>query len=157
MLSPSPSVARSTAEAWPVSTVSTTAKDITATWPTRMARAWATMPRVIVASAHAHVLHDAPLPSPRARPHDVEVPAGVAPDAVARAEAGIAPLGEALTLERQHAEQAAVVFGDVDDVVGVHVEDRRPDQLRGPHAQELACLVEHLHAVVLAVADEHAP
>src|SRR5207245_2653660 len=49
-----------------------------------------------LSSAHPHVFHDAPALAPTARPHHVEVAARVSPDAVARAEAGVAPLGEAL-------------------------------------------------------------
>src|SRR6266849_6254160 len=108
-------------------------------------------------SAHPHVLHEAPAPAPGARPHDVEVPAGVAPDAVARAEARIAPLREALALERQDAHQAAVVLGNVDDVVGVDIEHRRPDQLGRPRVQECALLVEDLHPVVLPIAHHDTP
>src|SRR5216683_7489823 len=108
-------------------------------------------------SAHAHVLHDAPASTPGARPHHVEVAPRVAPDAVTRAEAGIAPLREALALEGQDAHQAAVVLGNVDDVVGVDVEYRRPDQLGRPGVQEGALLVEDLHPVVLPIAHHDAP
>ena len=102
------------------------------------------------------VLHDAPGTPPRARAHDVEVPPRVAPDAVAGAEARVAPLGQPLALEREDADEPAVVLGDVDDVVGVHVEDRRADQRGGPGLEILALLIEHLHAVVLPIAYEHA-
>ena len=49
------------------------------------------------------------------------------------------------------------MLGDVDDVVGVHVEDRRADQRGGPGPEVLAVLIEHLHAVVLPVAHQDAP
>src|SRR5215469_16225656 len=73
-------------------------------------------------SADPHVLDDAPALAPPARPDHVQVAARVAPDAVARAEAGIAPLREPLALEREHADEPAVVLGNVHDVLGVHVE-----------------------------------
>src|SRR5262249_29457103 len=82
--------------------------------------------------SHPHVLDDSPDASPTPRPHDVEVASRIAPDAVARAKARIAPLGQSLTLEGQDADEAAVVLGDVDDVVGVDIEDRRPDESGGP-------------------------
>src|SRR4029453_12847217 len=105
----------------------------------------------------ARVLHDAPGTSPRAGPHHVEIAVRVAPDAVTRAKARIAPLGQTLAFERQDADQTAVVLGDIHAFVGVDVEGRRPDQLGRPDLEELAVLVEDLHAVVLPVAHEHAP
>src|SRR4029434_6507901 len=69
----------------------------------------------------AHVLHDTPGPSPGPRPYDVEITAGVAPDAMTRAEAGITPLRQALAFQGQDAHQAAVVLRDIDDVVSIHV------------------------------------
>src|SRR5437899_2262972 len=113
--------------------------------------------RGLALSAPARVLHHAARASPGAGPHDVEVAAGVAPDAVARAEARVAPLGQALAVERQDADEPAVVLGDVDDVGGVHVERRRTDELGRPDQQELAVLVEHLDTVVLPVAHEDTP
>src|SRR5712692_7780681 len=112
---------------------------------------------MLPSSAHLHVLHEAPAPAPGARPHEVEIPAGIAPDAVARAEAGIAPLREALALEGQDAHQAAVVLRNVDDVVGVDVEHCRPDQPGRPGVQEGALLIEDLHPVVLPIAHHDAP
>jgi hypothetical protein len=46
-LSPRPRVARSIDEAWPLSTVSTTANAIPANWPMRIGRVSPTMPRTI--------------------------------------------------------------------------------------------------------------
>src|SRR5207245_10892851 len=83
-------------------------------------------------SHSARVYTQAPGPSPRTGSHNIEVAPRVAPDPVTRAKARIAPLGQALAVERQDADQSAVVLRDVHDVVGVHVERRRADQLRGP-------------------------
>src|SRR5436309_15823114 len=77
------------------------------------------------------VLHDAPGTPPRAREHDVEVPPRVNPDAVAGAEARVAPLVQPFALEGEDAAEPAVVLGDVEDADGVHVEDRRADDLSG--------------------------
>src|SRR5215471_5109370 len=82
-------------------------------------------------------------PAPGTGTHDVEV------------AARIAPLREALAFEREDAHQSRVVLDDVDDILGVDVHHRRADQLRRPDLQELSLLVEYLHAVVLAVGDEH--
>src|SRR5262245_30314745 len=109
-------------------------------------------------SADADVLHDAPRRAHgRARPHHVEITARITPDAVDGAEARITPLREPLAFERQHAHEPAVVLGNVDNVVAIHVEHRRANELRRPDAQELAVLIEYLHAIVLPVAHEHAP
>src|SRR5215469_10848227 len=112
---------------------------------------------IAMALSSSHVLHNAPTPAPGARPHDIEVAAGVAPDPVARAEARVAPLGETLTLQRQDAHQTAVVLRNVDDVLGVDVEHGRTDQLGLPGVQEGAVLVEDLHPVVLPIAHHDAP
>src|SRR4029077_14031083 len=111
----------------------------------------------VVVLPRARVFDDAPGTPPRAGPHHVEIAVRVAPDAVTRAKARIAPLGQALTVEGQDADQPAVVLGDVDDVVGVHIERRRTDELGRPDLEELALLVEDLHAIVLAITHEHAP
>src|SRR5262249_52424737 len=74
------------------------------------------------ASAHADVFHDSATAPPAPRPHDVEVAAGVPPDAVTRAKARVAPPGQALAVEGEHADHAAIVLRDVHDIVGVHVE-----------------------------------
>src|SRR5262245_6055723 len=105
-------------------------------------------------SADADVLDDAPGAAAGGRADDVEVAPRVAPDAVARAEAGVAPLGEPLPLEGEDADEAAVVLGNVDDVGLVHVEHGGADQPGGPEPEEMAGLVEDLHAVVLAIAHE---
>src|SRR5262245_7996370 len=101
------------------------------------------------------VLHDLPPAAPRTCSNDVEIAVRIAPDAVARFEHRVAPLREALALEREDADQARVVLDDVDDVLGVDVHHRRADQLRRPDLEELPLLVEDLDAVVLAVGDEH--
>src|SRR5262249_44606556 len=84
---------------------------------------------------HAHVLYDAPAPSPGAAAHDIEIAVRISPDPVARAEAGIAPLRQALALEGQYTNHAAVVLDDIDDIVGVHIEHRRAYQLGRPDIQ----------------------
>ena len=65
--------------------------------------------------------------------------------------------GQAFALQGQDADQAAVVLGDIDDVVSIHVEKGRANQRRGPDLQQFAILVKDLHAVVLAVRHQHAP
>src|SRR5437879_13348344 len=70
-------------------------------------------------ASHARVLHDAAGASPRAGPHHVEITARVAPDAVTRAEARIAPLRQSPAVERQHPDQPTVRLGEVAEVVGV--------------------------------------
>src|SRR5687767_9423586 len=69
------------------------------------------------ASAHTHVLHDPPAPSPGPGAHDVEIAAGIRPDAMTRAEARIAPVREAFALQVQDADHSAVVLDDVHDIV----------------------------------------
>src|SRR5215203_3139684 len=71
-------------------------------------------------SAAADVLDDPSGSTPGARPDDVDVAVRVAPDAMTGAEARVAPAGQPLAVEGQDADEAAVVLGDVDDVVGVH-------------------------------------
>src|SRR5687767_6620755 len=89
---------------------------------------------------NAHVLHDPPSPSPWARAHDVEIAARVAPDAVARLERRVAPLREALAFQREDADVAAVVLDDIDDVVGIDVDDRGTDELRRPDVEQSSFL-----------------
>src|SRR5712691_3339552 len=105
----------------------------------------------------AYVLHDTPGPSPGSWPYNVEITAGVAPDAMTRAEAGVTPLCQALAFQGQDADQAAVVLGDIDDVVSIHVEKGWANQCRGPDLQKFAVLVKNLDAVVLAVRHQHTP
>src|SRR5690242_6248005 len=69
-----------------------------------------------------YVFHDASRTPPGSGPHDVEVAMRIAPDPVARTEARVAPLRQAFALQRQNADQAPVVLGDIDDVVGIHIE-----------------------------------
>jgi PAS domain S-box-containing protein len=105
----------------------------------------------------AVVLHDTPHASPVAGLHDVEVAPRVAPDPVAGAIGRpVAPARQALAVERQDADHAAVVLGDVDDVVIIDIEEGRADQLDRPDLEQFAVLVEHLHPVVFPVGDEHA-
>ena len=94
--------------------------------------------------------------SPFAGHHEVEVFAGVGPDAVAGAVQLGTPLGDDFAFQRQNAEQPPVVLRDVHDVVGVYVEEGRADELAGPGGDVLAVLSEGLHAVVLAVGHQHA-
>ena len=86
----------------------------------------------------------------------VDVLVGVDPDAVAGAVGQGAPLGQAFAFQGENANQAAVVLGDVDDVVLVNVDDRRTDELAGPVDQMLSLLVKDLDPVVFAVGDEEA-
>src|SRR5712691_2861935 len=105
----------------------------------------------------AYVLHHAPRPSPGSGPHDVEIATRIAPDAMARTEAGIAPLCQALAFQCPHTDQATVVLGDIDDVGGVHIEKRWTDQFCRPDLQKLTILIKDLYAVVLAVGHEYTP
>src|SRR5207244_6449866 len=56
--------------------------------------------------SETHVLHDAPRTAPRAGSHNVEVAARVAPDAVARANARVTPLGQTLAVEGEDVHYA---------------------------------------------------
>src|SRR5262245_17614036 len=103
-----------------------------------------------------HVLHHATYASPLTRLDDIEIALGIHPDAVARTVDGAAPASQALAIQRQNAHHAAVVLGDVDDVIVIHVEKRWADQLRRPHGEELTILIEDLHAVVFPVGDQQA-
>src|SRR5215831_20386837 len=96
-------------------------------------------------SVQAHVLHDTPGPSPGPRPYNVEITTGVAPDAMTRAEAGVAPLRQAFAFQGQNTDQAAVMLGDIDDVVSIHVEKGRADECCGPDLQKFAVLVKDLN------------
>ena len=64
------------------------------------------------------------LPSlpPLARLHDIEIAVRVDPDPVAGAVNRAAPAREALAVEGQDADHAAIVLGDVNDVVLVDIE-----------------------------------
>ena len=59
----------------------------------------------------------------------------------------VSPECQALAVEAQDADPAAVVLGDVNDVVIVDIEERRADQLGRSDRQQFAVLVEHLHPV----------
>src|SRR5262252_337541 len=113
--------------------------------------------RIAAQSVQAHVLHDTPGPSPGPRPYYVEITAGVAPDAMTRAEAGVTPLRQAFAFQGQNTDQAAVMLRNIDDVVSIHVEKGRANQRCGPDPQKFAVLVKDLDTVVLAVRHQHAP
>ena len=69
----------------------------------------------------------------------------------------IAPARQPFAVERQDADHAAVVLGDVNDVVRIDIEERRTDQLGRPDLQQFSLLIEHLHAIVLAIGDQQPP
>src|SRR5436190_1559393 len=104
------------------------------------------------------VFHDAShARRPFARLHDVEIAPRVAPDAVARAvDRPVAPARQPLAIQIQDADKAAIVLGDVDRVLGIDIEECRADQFGRPDFEQLSVLIEHLHAVVLAVGDKQA-
>ena len=63
----------------------------------------------------------------------------------------IAPTCQPLAIERQDADHAAVMLGDVHHVVRIDVEERRTDQLGRPDLQQPAIQIEHLHTIVLSI------
>src|SRR5262245_2063774 len=103
----------------------------------------------------AYVLHDTAGPSPGTWPYNVEIPVGIAPDAMTRAEAGVTPLCQTLAFQSQDAHQTAVVLRDIDDVISVDIEKGRANQRGGPDLQQCAILVKNLDAIVLAVSHHH--
>src|SRR5436853_378478 len=100
---------------------------ITSGWPSTVSTSFAMM---------RALMSDAAPPSPGTRTHDVQIAARIAPDPVARAKCRIAPMCKALAVEREHAHHAGVVLDDVHDVLVVHVEDCRADQLRRPYREQ---------------------
>src|SRR6516225_552196 len=66
----------------------------------------------------------------------------------------VSPAREAFAIEGQDADHAAIVLGDVDDVVLVDIEERGADQLGRPDGQQFAVLVEDLHSVVFTIGHE---
>src|SRR5271167_503418 len=89
------------------------------------------------------VFDDAPHASPLAGLHDTEVAVRVDPDPMTGTmDRAIAPACQALAVEGQNTDPAAIVLGDVDDVVIVDIEERRADQFGRPDGQQFAILVE---------------
>ena len=68
----------------------------------------------------------------------------------------VAPARQPLTVEGQDADHAAIVLGDVNDVLVIDIEKGRADQLGRPDFKQLAGLIEDLHAIVFAIGDEDA-
>src|SRR4029077_14720124 len=98
--------------------------------------------------------HNAPHAPPFARLHDVDIATRVAPDSVTGPMDRVTPTRQPLAVERQDADHAAVVLGDVNDVVRIDIKERRADQFGRPDLQQFSLLIEHLHAIVLAIGDQ---
>src|SRR6516165_3407572 len=78
----------------------------------------------------ALIFDDAPHTSPFARLHDVEIAVRIDPNPVTGAiDRAVSPACQALAVEGQDADPAAVVLGDVNDIVIVDIEESRADQL----------------------------
>src|SRR5919109_2878748 len=103
-----------------------------------------------------HVLHHAAHASPLTWLHDIEIAPRIHPNTMAGTMDRTAPPGQPLAIQRQNADHATVMLGDVDDVLVIHIEKRWADQLRRPDGEQLPILIEDLHAVVLTVGDQQA-
>ena len=75
----------------------------------------------------------------------------IAANPVHRAVDRIAPPRQPLAVQRQDADHASVMLGDVHDVVGIDVEERGTDQFGRPDFQQPSVEIEHLHTIVLAI------
>src|SRR5579859_174967 len=107
-----------------------------------------------MSSLHPLKLHNTPYPPPFARLHDIQIAVRVAPYAVARTVDRITPSGESLAVECQDADHTAIMFGDVNDVIRIDIEECWTDQLGGPDCQQIAALIEYLHPIVLPIGNK---
>src|SRR6516225_5734521 len=82
------------------------------------------------------IFDDAAHAAPGTWLHDIEIAVRVDPDAVARAIGrAVPPAREAPAIEGENADHAAIVFGDINGVVVIDIEEGRADQLGRPDGQ----------------------